>query len=75
LRHLVDVVVDGKQQLIRPTHAFHALEVMIKATEAARTGQAQSISSTIGPMPIDADSVVLRSGITSHDKRILRTGE
>jgi predicted dehydrogenase len=75
LRHLVDVVVDSKPQLIRPSHAFHALEVMMKATEAARTGQAQTISSTIEPMPIDAESIVLRSGITSHDKRILRTGE
>jgi predicted dehydrogenase len=75
LRHLVDVVVDGERQLIRPEHAYHALEVMIKATTAAQTGQAQTIDSTVGPMPYDPDSIILRSGITSHDKRILRTGE
>jgi predicted dehydrogenase len=75
LRHLVDVVVDGERQLIRPEHAFHALEVMIKATTAAHTGQTQTIESTVEPMPFDPESIILRSGITSHDKRILRTGE
>ena len=75
LRHLVDVVLDGERQLIRPEHAFHALEVMTRAMDAARTGQTQTIHSSVDPMPYDPDSIVLRSGITSHDKRILRTGE
>ncbi|MGZ8719342.1 MAG: Gfo/Idh/MocA family protein [Aeromicrobium sp.] len=75
LRHLVDVVLDGQRQLVRPEHAYHALEVMIKATVAARTGQTQAVDSRIDPMPYDPDRIELRSGVTSHDKRILRTGE
>ncbi len=73
LRHLVDVAVDGHVQLIRPEHAFHTLEVMTKATVAARTGQAQTIDSTISPMPFNPDSIELRRGNPSHDNRIPRT--
>jgi predicted dehydrogenase len=49
LRHFIDVIQQGEKQLITPEHGFHALEIMIKAKEAGRSGQAQLIESTFTP--------------------------
>ena len=35
--------------LITPEHGFHALEIMIKAQESGRDGQARLIESTFTP--------------------------
>ena len=49
LRHLVECIQQGTQPIITPEHAFHVLEIMIKAQEAGRDGQAKKIESTFTP--------------------------
>ena len=73
LRHLVDCVLDDAELLIRPEHAYHCLEVMVKAQAAASSGDTQEVSSRIGPLPYDPDAIyVQRGGKTGHDYRIRR---
>lgn len=73
LRHLVDCVIDGAELLIQPQHAYHCLEVMVKAQLAASSGQAQTIDSTIDPVPYRPDDIyVQRGGKVGHDIRIRR---
>ena len=48
LRHLVDCVLDDAELLVRPEHAYHCLEVMVKAQLAAASGETQEVSSRIG---------------------------
>lgn len=45
LRHLVDCIHAGNRPMNTPEHAYHVLEVLLKAREASRTGQAQTIES------------------------------
>jgi predicted dehydrogenase len=49
LRHLVECIQAGTRPIITPQHGFHVLEIMTKAMEAGRTGQAQKINSTFTP--------------------------
>lgn len=49
LRHLVECILGGKTPLITPEHAYHVLEIMIKAAEAGRDGQTREIESTFTP--------------------------
>ena len=56
LRHLVDCVLDDVELLIRPEHAYHCLEVMVKAQAAASSGETQEVSSRIGPTPTPSTS-------------------
>ena len=73
LRHMIDCVLDGGDLLVRPEHAYHCLEVMVKAQMAAASGETQTVSSTIDPLPYDADAIyVQRSGKVGHDHRIRR---
>ena len=73
LRHLVDCVADGSDLLIRPEHAYHCLEVMVKAQLAAASGEAQTVSSTVDPLPYDPGTIyVQRGGKVGHDYRIRR---
>ena len=59
--------------LIQPQHAYHCLEVMVKAQLAASTGQAQTIDSTIDAVPYRADDIyVQRGGKVGHDIRVRR---
>ena len=46
LRHLVDCIHSGRQPLMTPAHAYHVLEVLLKAQIASSTGQTQTIEST-----------------------------
>jgi predicted dehydrogenase len=45
LRHLVGCVERGVAPVIRPEHAFHALEVMLAAVRSAEEGRAVAIDS------------------------------
>ena len=73
LRHLVDCVLDGTRLLIRPEHAYHCLEVMVKAQLAATSSETQTVSSTIDPVPYDPQAIyVQRGGKVGHDYRIRR---
>jgi predicted dehydrogenase len=49
LRHMVECIQSGTRPIITPEHGYHALEIMIKAQEAGRDGQARRIESTFTP--------------------------
>lgn len=49
LRHLVECIHAGKQPMIAAEHAFHALEIMIKARESSKEGRALTITSNFTP--------------------------
>ena len=49
LRHLVACIEQDREPVIRPEHAFHALEIMLAAKAAAADGQAREISSDFPP--------------------------
>jgi len=49
LRHLVECIREGVPPLITPEHAYHTLEVSIKAQVSAREGRAMRIESTFTP--------------------------
>ena len=46
LQHLVECIRDGSTPIITPEHAYHALEIMVKAIEAGRDGQTKTLEST-----------------------------
>ncbi len=53
LRHLVECIQGGARPLITPEHGYHVLEIMLKAQEAGRDGQARAIESTFAPPAFD----------------------
>lgn len=55
LRHLVESIQNQVEPLISPDHAYHVLEVMLKAQEAGRDGQAKQIESTCPPLRLQAE--------------------
>jgi predicted dehydrogenase len=67
LRHLVECIHHQVPPLIKPEHAFHVLEIMTKAQESGRDGQAKLIESTFIPPGFD---VKLAPGETHliHDR-------
>jgi predicted dehydrogenase len=50
LRHLVECIREGRRPLITPEHACHVLEIMIRAQEAGRDGQARPLQSSFTPL-------------------------
>lgn len=67
LRHLVECIRDGKQPAITPEHAYHVLEVMIRAQEAGRDGQTQTIESTFTP-PVFVNESPREDAHRVHDR-------
>jgi predicted dehydrogenase len=49
LRHFVECIQNKTRPIITPEHAYHALEIMLKAEESGRDGQAKMINSTFTP--------------------------
>ncbi len=49
LRHLVECILEDKTPIITPEHAYHVMEIMIKAAEAGRDGRTREIESTFTP--------------------------
>jgi predicted dehydrogenase len=45
LRHLVECIETGRRPVIRPEHAYHALEIMLAAQAAGTDGVAREIAS------------------------------
>jgi predicted dehydrogenase len=45
LRHLVECIETGAEPVIRPEHAFHALEIMLAAQASGKDGVARTITS------------------------------
>jgi len=46
LKHLVECIVEDKHPILSAEHARHALEIMIKAIESARSGRALDLTTT-----------------------------
>lgn len=46
VKHLAESVRDGVHPILSAEHARHALEIMVKAIESARTGQAVELTTT-----------------------------
>jgi predicted dehydrogenase len=57
LRHLVECLIHDREPLITPEHAYHVLEIMVKAEEAAADGQMRDLTSTFPPLRLDPDSI------------------
>jgi predicted dehydrogenase len=53
LPHLVECIETGAEPLIRPEHAYHALEIMLAAQAAGQDGRARSISSDFPAPDLD----------------------
>lgn len=53
LRHLVECIQSGAQPQVTPQHAFHVLDVMLRAQEAGRDGQTRAIESTFAPLVVE----------------------
>jgi len=49
VRHIVECIQTGARPLMTPEHAYHVLEVMVKAQLAGRDGRAYTIDSTFPP--------------------------
>jgi predicted dehydrogenase len=49
LRHLVECIHRGTAPLIRPEHAYHVTEIMIKAAASGKDGTVKSLESTFTP--------------------------
>jgi len=59
LRHLVECLQQGRSPIATPEHAFHVLEIMIKAHEAGRDGQARPIESRFAPLRFEAEGATV----------------
>jgi predicted dehydrogenase len=55
LRHLVECVHAGVEPDLRPDHAFHVLEIMLRAKEASRDGKSRAVTSTFVPPVLHAE--------------------
>jgi predicted dehydrogenase len=49
VEHLIESVRDGKKPILSAEHARHALEIMLKAMESARSGKAVDLKTTFEP--------------------------
>jgi predicted dehydrogenase len=65
LRHMVECIREGVRPIITPEHGYHVLEIMLKAQEAGRDGQARAIESTFTPPSFEEGT---RRGAVAHDR-------
>ncbi len=68
LRHAVECIRTGTRPIITPEHSYHVLEIMIKAQEAGRDGQARDIVSTFSPPEFLADGSAIVPAHLAHDR-------
>jgi predicted dehydrogenase len=54
LRHLVECIETGQAPVIRPEHAYHALEIMLAAQAAGTDGLAREIASDFPEPDLEA---------------------
>ena len=57
LRHFVECIQQGTTPMVTPEHHYHALEIMIKAMEAGKDGQARLIESTFTPLRLSLEDI------------------
>jgi predicted dehydrogenase len=68
LRHLLECVEQGTAPVIRPEHAYHALEIMLAAQSAGADGRAREITSDF-PAPELARLGEVAASARVHDPR------
>jgi len=68
LRHIVECIQQNKPSICTPEHAFHVLEIMIKAQESGREGRAKTLDSTFTPPTFEA-SIETEPAHLVHDPR------
>lgn len=52
IRHLVECIQNNTAPIITPEHAYHVLEIMIKANESGQDGKEKPIESSFPPLQI-----------------------
>jgi predicted dehydrogenase len=67
LRHLVECIHENKRPLVTPEHAAHVLEIMLKAQQSSREGQALPIQSTFTP-PLFTETKPSEAAHLQHDR-------
>jgi len=67
LAHLVAAIETEREPLIRPEHGYHALEIMLAAQEAGRTGTAVAITSPFPAVDYGSWPDVARDRRARHD--------
>jgi predicted dehydrogenase len=68
LRHLVESIQQGTRPIITPEHGYHVLEIMLKAQQAGRDGQARQIESTFTPPRFFDDKEEAEAAHLIHDR-------
>lgn len=71
LRHLVDCIESGAPTVTRPEHAYHALEVMLAATQSAQEGRFVDIESTFPELDYSSLVPLAEDDRRIHDPRTL----
>ena len=69
LAHLIEAIETDREPLIRPEHGYHALEIMLAAQEAGRTGMAQNITSEFPAVTYEGWDAVAPDRRARHDPR------
>jgi hypothetical protein len=54
LPHLIDCLHGNSNLIVRPEHALHVLEIMLKARAAAQSGCAEEITSRFEPVALES---------------------
>jgi predicted dehydrogenase len=67
LNHLVNCIHLNTPPFITPEHAYHVLEIMVKAQESGRDGQTKSIISTFSPPVFSEKSSPIQTHLI-HDR-------
>lgn len=68
LRHLVECLHAGTVPWTTPEHAYHVLEVMLRAQESSRTGQALVIESSFARPDFGEEAPAAESAHQVHDR-------
>ena len=71
LRHLVDCIESGAPTVTRPEHAYHALEVMLAATQSTQEGRFIEIESAFPELDFSTLPALAEDDRRIHDPRTL----
>ncbi|MEW6158175.1 MAG: Gfo/Idh/MocA family oxidoreductase [Verrucomicrobiota bacterium] len=67
LRHLVECIHSGTTPKVTPEHAYHVLEIMLRAQDSGRDGRAHAIESGF-PAPDLSEPIVAEAAHLQHDR-------
>ena len=68
LRHMVECLRENKTPAVTKEHAFHVLEIILKAQQSAREGRASPIESTFEPPRPSQSRSTSESAHLAHDR-------